>query len=46
MSDRAEDFKGYRTPTLELLEEHAAPVWSLVTLHSTRGDFSGLILPR
>ena len=41
-----EDFKGYRTPTLDLLQGQSAPVWSLVTLHTTGGNFSGLILPR
>ncbi len=46
MSNHGEEFKGYRSPTLELLVEQAAPVWSQVTLHTTRGDFSGLILPR
>ena len=46
MSYSAEDFKGYRTPTLELLQKQEAPVWSQVTLHTDRGDFSGLILPR
>ncbi len=46
MTNAAEDFKGYRSPTLELLQKENAPVWSQVTLHTTRGDFSGLILPR
>ncbi|PID80519.1 Glu-tRNA(Gln) amidotransferase GatDE subunit D [bacterium DOLZORAL124_64_63] len=46
MSYSAEDFKGYRSPTLELLRRQEAPVWSQVTLHTDRGDFSGLILPR
>ena len=41
-----DDFKGYRSPTRELLEREQAPVWSQVTLHTSRGDFSGLILPR
>ena len=41
-----DDFKGYRTPTLDLLERESAPVWSQVTLRTDRGDFSGLILPR
>ncbi len=41
-----EDFKGYRSPTLELLQAQGAPVWSQVTLHTDRGDFTGLILPR
>ncbi len=46
MSFNQEDYKGYRTPTLELLLAQEAPVWSEVTLHTTRGEFSGLILPR
>jgi glutamyl-tRNA(Gln) amidotransferase subunit D len=46
MSFTQEDFKGYRSPTLELLVTQEAPVWSQVTLHTTRGEFSGLILPR
>jgi len=40
------DFPGYRTPTLDLLQREEAKVWSKVTLHTSRGDFSGLILPR
>ncbi len=44
--DQGGDFKGYRSPTLELLQREQAPVWSQVTLHTSRGDFSGLILPR
>jgi len=40
------DFEGYRSPTLDLLRREEAPVWSQVTLHTTRGDFVGLILPR
>jgi glutamyl-tRNA(Gln) amidotransferase subunit D len=46
MSTGGDDFKGYRTPTLDLLQKQNAPVWSLVTLHTTGGDFTGLILPR
>ncbi|NCQ35483.1 Glu-tRNA(Gln) amidotransferase GatDE subunit D, partial [bacterium] len=46
MSQTAADFKGYRIPTLDLLQREEAPVWSQVTLHTNRGDFSGLILPR
>jgi glutamyl-tRNA(Gln) amidotransferase subunit D len=41
-----EDYKGYRSPTLDLLLAQESPVWSQVTLHTNRGDFSGLILPR
>ena len=40
------DFPGYRSPTLDLLERENATVWSQVTLHTDRGDFTGLILPR
>jgi len=40
------DFPGYRSPTLDLLREQKARVWSQATLHTDRGDFSGLILPR
>jgi len=46
MSFNQEDFKGYRSPTLDLLQAQEAPVWSEVILHTTGGDFSGLILPR
>ena len=45
-SNTKEDFKGYRSPTLDLLQKHSTPVWSEVTLHTSRGDFSGLVLPR
>lgn len=41
-----QDFPGYRSPTLDLLVRENAPVWSQATLHTDRGDFSGLILPR
>ncbi|MFH1844665.1 MAG: Glu-tRNA(Gln) amidotransferase subunit GatD [bacterium] len=41
-----DEYKGYREPTLVLLENNEAPVWSQVTIHTERGDFSGLILPR
>ena len=43
MSDTTgnDDFKGYRGSTLALLQREQAPVWSQVTLHTTRGDFSG-----
>ena len=39
-------FEGYRPPTRDLLARENAPVWSQVTLHTDRGDFAGLILPR
>ncbi len=40
------DFPGYRSPTLDVLQREGAPVWSQATLHTDRGDFTGLILPR
>ena len=46
MKVNPEDFKGYRQPTLGLLMDQEAPVWSQVTLHTTGGEFRGLILPR
>lgn len=46
MSDTNQDFPGYRSPTLDLLQRESAPVWSEATLHTDRGDFTGLILPR
>ncbi len=42
----SEDWKGYRDPTLPLLQRHDSKVWSRVTIDTTRGDFEGLILPR
>ncbi len=46
MSSIGDDFKGYRNPTLALLQREEAPVWSQATLYTSGGDFSGLILPR
>jgi glutamyl-tRNA(Gln) amidotransferase subunit D len=46
VSDQNQDFPGYRPPTLDLLQRERAPVWSQATLHTDRGDFTGLILPR
>jgi glutamyl-tRNA(Gln) amidotransferase subunit D len=39
-------FRGYRGPCRELMKRHDVTVWSEVTLQTTRGTFSGLILPR
>ncbi len=41
-----EDYKGYRDPTLSVLKKYDATVWSDVTIRTTKGEFSGLILPR
>ncbi len=42
----SDEWKGYRDPTLAVLKAHGARVWSEATVHTTRGDFAGLILPR
>ncbi len=46
MSDAAEDFKGYREPTLSLMKRCGVTVWSKVVAQTTRGRFEGLVLPR
>jgi glutamyl-tRNA(Gln) amidotransferase subunit D len=43
MSDSA---KGYKGAALDLLHKHHARVWSDATIATTRGEFSGIILPR
>jgi glutamyl-tRNA(Gln) amidotransferase subunit D len=42
----SEDYKGYRNPALKILKENKVRVWSEVKMQTTRGLFSGLILPR
>ncbi|MBD3165141.1 Glu-tRNA(Gln) amidotransferase GatDE subunit D, partial [bacterium] len=44
--DPAEDFKGYRGEARALLEKTGARVWCSVILHTSRGDFEGILLPR
>ncbi len=44
--DPVEDYKGYRGRARRLLEETGARVWCEVRLETTRGDFSGILLPR
>ncbi|MBN1944313.1 MAG: Glu-tRNA(Gln) amidotransferase subunit GatD [Bradymonadales bacterium] len=39
-------YKGYRGKTRELLAAQGVQVWSDVEIHSTKGVFSGIILPR
>lgn len=39
-------FKGYKGETLEVLKKFNVRVWSEVDIESTRGKFSGIILPR
>ena len=40
------DAKGYKGAALDMLQKHNARVWSDSTVATTRGDFSGIILPR
>jgi len=37
---------GYRGPALAVLQKHGVRVWSDVVVETTRGTFTGLILPR
>lgn len=39
-------FKGYKGEALELLKKFNIRVWSEAIIHTTRGDFKGIILPR
>jgi len=39
-------YKGYKGKTLELLKKFNIRVWSEVEIESSRGKFSGIILPR
>ncbi len=41
-----EQYKGYRGPALSALKNFSVQVWSDVEVHTTRGDFKGIILPR
>jgi len=41
-----DEFKGYKGQARKLLEEKGAKVWSDVVVHSSRGVFKGIILPR
>ncbi len=42
----SDTYKGYREPTLSVLKNYEAAVWSEVVVHTDRGEFSGIILPR
>ena len=42
----SESYKGYREPTLSVLKAHKAEVWSEVVVHTGKGDFPGIVLPR
>jgi len=46
MAEHADDYKGYRGQAKATLVRHGARVWSEVVLHSAKGDFEGVILPR
>ncbi len=45
MSD-ADDTKGYREPLLSVMKRFGVTVWSEIEAETTRGRFSGLVLPR
>ena len=42
----ATDAKGYKGAALDTLNKHQARVWAEATIATTRGDFTGIILPR
>lgn len=39
-------YKGYREPALSVMKKFGITVWCEVRVKTTRGDFSGLLLPR
>jgi glutamyl-tRNA(Gln) amidotransferase subunit D len=39
-------YRGYREPCLSLMQRHDVTVWTVVTAHTLRGSFRGLVLPR
>ncbi len=39
-------YKGYREPVLSVLKSNEVKVWSDVEMHTSRGKFIGIILPR
>ncbi|MGD2070842.1 MAG: asparaginase domain-containing protein, partial [Gemmatimonadota bacterium] len=47
MSPGTQDFDhGYRGPALEVMRRHGITVWCEVRARTTRGEFTGLVLPR
>jgi glutamyl-tRNA(Gln) amidotransferase subunit D len=42
----SDPYKGYKGPARNILEKFEVRVWSEVDIKSTRGDFTGFILPR
>lgn len=42
----SDDFKGYRDPAKKVLQDNQVRVWSEVKMHTSRGSFEGIILPR
>ena len=41
-----DDYRGYRGPGKELLQQNKAKVWDRVEIKTNKGPFEGLILPR
>lgn len=41
-----DNYKGYRDPGLSVLKKHDVAVWDRVEIETSKGPFTGLILPR
>lgn len=39
-------FQGYKGPALEVLKKYSVRVWGQTVIHTTRGTFTGTVLPR
>jgi glutamyl-tRNA(Gln) amidotransferase subunit D len=39
-------FQGYKGPALEALKKYSVRVWGQTVIHTTRGTFTGTVLPR
>ena len=42
----SDNYRGYRGAALSTLQEYGAQVWSDVEIHTGKGSFTGIVLPR
>ncbi len=45
-TEKNESFKGYRSPSLDVLTKYDAKIWSEVEVETLDGIFKGIVLPR